>query len=139
MAALFGKKKEEKKEEAVAETAVAEKGAAKKEEKKETEAPTMVVDNKENLARVLTQPRITEKATLGTGDNVYVFDVAPDSNKKQIKEAVKLVYNVDPVKVHVSKIAKKNTRNLRDGIKGVKGGGKKAYVYLKKGDSISVM
>ncbi|MAZ67330.1 50S ribosomal protein L23 [bacterium] len=99
----------------------------------------MVVDNKENLARVLTQPRITEKATIGTGDNVYVFNVAPDSNKKQIKEAVKLIYNVDPVKVHVSKVATKKTRNVRDGIKGVRGGGKKAYVYLKKGDSISVM
>ncbi len=94
---------------------------------------------KENLARVLTNPRVTEKATLGIENRTYTFDIAPDANKKQIKEAIKLVYNVDPVKVHVTKIAKKKKRNARTGIYGVKSGGKKAYVYLKKGDSITLM
>ena len=93
----------------------------------------------EDLARVLMHPRITEKATLGTEYSVYVFDVAPDANKIQIKRAVKEVYNVEARKVRITKVPKKSVRNARTGIKGVKSGGKKAYVYLKKGESISIM
>ena len=138
MAALFGKKKEEKKADAPVDAAQAEKREEVVASEKEA-TTTTVVDGKENIARVLMHPRITEKATLGTADNVYVFDVAPDANKKQIKEAVKRAYKVDAVKVRVTTIKKKNVRNMRTGIKGVKSGGKKAYVYLKKGESISVM
>lgn len=144
MAALFGKKKKE--EEKVDETTQAKDTPKEKTPKvakevvtKSEVTPVVVVDGRENLARVLSHPRITEKASMGIERGVYVFDVAPDSNKKQIKEAIKLVYDVDPIKVHVSKIAKKNVRNMRTGAKGVKGGGKKAYVYLKKGDTISIM
>lgn len=133
--ALFGKKTEEKNDEAVAD-AVAETPATAE---TATVAPTQVVDGRENLARVLMQPRITEKATFGIERGVYVFDVAPDANKKQIKEAIQLAYNVTPTKVRVTTVAKKNVRNMRTGIKGVKSGGKKAYVYLKKGDTISIM
>jgi len=139
--ALFGKKKDPVKKaetKEVKEAKVVETKTAAVKETKET-AGVSTIGTRENIARVLTSPRVTEKATLGIEKSVYVFDVAPDANKKQIKEAIKLVYNVSPVKVHVSKIAKKKTRNMRTGIKGVKGGGKKAYVYLKKGDTISIM
>ena len=130
--ALFGKKTEEEKKDTGA--------VAEAMDVATTPAPTVpVVDGHEDLFRVLAHPRITEKATRGIEHSVYVFDVAPRATKKQIKEAVAAAYNVTPVKVHVTKIAKKNMRNLRTGIKGVKGGGKKAYVYLKKGDTISIM
>ncbi len=111
----------------------------KKEEEKKGAVAEVTTSGKENIARVLTHPRITEKATMGIERGVYVFDVAPDANKKQIKEAIKLIYKVDPVKVHVTTIAKKTKRNVRTGIKGVKSGGKKAYVYLAKGDKITLM
>jgi len=136
--ALFGKKEEE----VVATDAVEEKTAAPKKEKAIKKVVTKATENiggAEDISRVLTQPRITEKATLNTDKGVYVFDVAPDANKKQIKEAIKKVYNVDVKKINVSKIARKYKRNARTGIKGMKSGGKKAYVYLKKGDSISLM
>lgn len=133
MAALF-EKKEEKKEPVVEKTTKATAPV-----KKEAAAATGGVHVRENIARVLTHPRITEKATLHTDKGVYVFDVAPDATKKQIKEAVYAAYKVTPVKVNVSKVASKQKRNMRTGIKGVKSGGKKAYVYLKKGDSISIM
>lgn len=137
--AFFGKKKESvnKKADDIQET----KAPVKKTEavvEKEAAAVSSST-SRENIARVLTNPRMTEKATLGIERRVYVFDIAPDANKKQIKEAIKLVYDVSPVKVHVTKIAKKKTRNARTGIRGIKAGGKKAYVYLKKGDSISIM
>lgn len=132
MAGLFGKKEEVKTTE---ETPVVSEVA-----KAKTVAKTgAIVDGREDIARVLKQPRITEKATNGIENGVYVFNVAPDANKKQIKEAIKLVYNVDPVKVSVTTIRRKSVRNSRTGIKGVKSGGKKAYVYLKKGDTISIM
>jgi large subunit ribosomal protein L23 len=70
---------------------------------------------------------------------VYVFDIAPNATKQQVKEAIKRVYKVDAARIHVAKIPNKKTRNLRTGTRGMKGGGKKAYVYLKKGDQISVM
>tara|TARA_B100000745_G_scaffold130817_1_gene85256 strand:+ start:14326 stop:14682 length:357 start_codon:yes stop_codon:yes gene_type:complete len=112
----------------------------KKEENEEVASTAAVSSvHEDDLARILIQPRITEKATIGTDDNVYVFDVAPDANKIQIKHAIKKAYNVDPVKIRVSSIAKKQVRNMRTGIKGVTAGGKKAYVYLKKGESISIM
>lgn len=132
MAALFGKKKEDVKD--VTETAVTPDTNARAEK-----TGAAVIDGHEDLARVLSQPRITEKATFGTDQSVYVFNVVKSANKKQIKEAVKLVYNVDPIKVNITTITRKKVRNARTGMKGVKGGGKKAYVYLKKGDSISIM
>ncbi|QSH39252.1 50S ribosomal protein L23 [Candidatus Kaiserbacteria bacterium] len=137
MASLFGKKEEEKNPPAGGEEATPVVEATKKETKAVTHKA--VVDGKEDIARVLAQPRMTEKATLGIDKGVYVFNVAPDTNKKQIKEAIKLVYKVDPVKIHVTTIRRKSVRNSRTGMKGVKSGGKKAYVYLKKGDTISLM
>lgn len=135
--ALFGNKKEEKKETATKEVAAAKETPSKKDTA--VIADASFVNGREDLARVLTHPRITEKATRGIEKSVYVFDVASSTNKKQIKEAVKAIYGVTPTKVHVTAIAKKYVRNLRTGIKGTKSGGKKAYVYLKKGDTISIM
>lgn len=86
---------------------------------------------------VLRRPRITEKAAIGTGESVYVFDVHPDAKKPQIAEAVKRVYNVTVTKVNVVTIPKKQIS--RRGRRGVKGGGKKAYVTLTKGDKIELM
>jgi len=105
---------------------------------KKTET-TNVVNAKEDIASILTRPRMTEKATLGIEQKVYAFNVAPSANKKQIREAIKLVYKVTPRKINVVTITKKGVRNARTGIQGVKGGGKKAYVYLKKNDSITLM
>ena len=152
----FGKKKEtdkksesvedakvEKKEKKVAKPKKEKKNtpvvAEKKEKKEKVTTTTASFGGHEDIARVLMNPRMTEKATMGIENSVYVFDVATNSNKKQIKEAIKLIYNVDAKKVHVTTIAKKIKRNSRTGIKGVKSGGKKAYVYLKKGDKISLM
>lgn len=136
MTALFGKKEEKMKENQVQADTATEPSVSQVES---VSTPLSVVDGQENIARVLAHPRITEKATGGIEKGVYVFDVAVDANKKQIKEAVKAMYKVDPVKVHVTTIATKKVRNMRTGIKGTKSGGKKAYVYLKKGDTISIM
>ena len=89
-------------------------------------------------AHVLVNPRITEKATIANQNNVYVFDVAVSANKKQIMSAVESIYKVKPRKVAVINIRAESVRNMRTGKSGMKPGGKKAYVFLKKGETITI-
>lgn len=86
---------------------------------------------------VLLSPRITEKAALAGEHNVYVFNVMVDANKNEIKKAVKTMYNVTPEQVNIVQIPARTT--FRRGRKGKTAQGKKAYVYLKKGDSITLV
>lgn len=112
----------------------------KKEETKEAPAVAPVANAVGGtLAHILIQPRITEKATLATGMNVYVFDVIPSASKQQIKAAVQSAYKVAPRKVRVVRVPTKSVRNMRTGQVGTKQGGKKAYVYLGKGETITIM
>lgn len=87
---------------------------------------------------LLKRPRITEKATAAALGSVYIFDVAGNATKRDIIKAVVALYKVTPRKVAVASVPTKNVRNMRSGIRGTKGGGKKAYVYLKKGETISI-
>ena len=93
---------------------------------------------KTDHAFVLLSPRITEKATFAASHGVYVFDVAPGANKKQIMSAVNALYNVKPRQVRIVNIRPKAVRNARTGKSGMKSGGKKAYVYLAKGETITI-
>ncbi len=93
----------------------------------------------EGLSWVLIGPRITEKATQVSEKGIYVFDVATAANKMQIAKAMFQVYKVHPVKVRVAQVRGKTVRNARTGMTGKRVSGKKAYVYLKKGDTISIM
>lgn len=81
-------------------------------------------------------PRITEKAAYATEKNVYVFNVAIDANKIQIKQAIKEAYKVTPTKITVV-VSKPKTKIFR-GRLGKQSGFKKAYVTLKKGDTIEL-
>jgi len=116
--ALFGKKKAETK--AAAPAAVSGGG-------------------KSDLSWVLIKPRITEKATDMSAVHAYVFNVNPSANKREIAQAVAQMYKVTPSRVRVTSIKSKSVRNARTGKPGVKPGGKKAYVYLKEGESINIV
>lgn len=115
-----------------------------KENKKETKvaaAKSETVESvpmKANLAHVLRHARITEKATMHIEMGSYVFNVADGVSKREIAQAVKALYNVTPRMVRVVNIPAKVKRNMRTGRIGMKQGGKKAYVYLKKGDTINL-
>jgi ribosomal protein L23 len=91
-----------------------------------------------SLAHVLTNPRITEKASMHQGIGVYTFDVSMRSTKTQIAQAIQEVYKVTPRKIAVVMIPSKQTRSMKNGRRGEKSGGKKAYVYLKSGESITI-
>ncbi len=92
-----------------------------------------------SLSWVLKNPRITEKATDVSGRSVYVFDVAIDANKTQVGYAVAQIYKVTPVRVNVVPVRAKTVRNAKTGMRGKTVAGKKAYVFLKKGDTISLI
>ena len=87
---------------------------------------------------VLLRPRVTEKAALkADSSNIYVFEVTKDATKKSIIASIKDAFNVTPTKVHLLAIPTKAV--FRRGKAGSKGGGKKAYIHLKKGDKIDVL
>ncbi len=86
------------------------------------------------MKTIIKNPRITEKASLSAEQNVYTFDIASSANKTEIKKAIFTLYKVKPVKVNVLTIPKKNI--MSKGKAGTRGGGRKALVYLKKGDKI---
>lgn len=89
-------------------------------------------------SRVIIRPRVTEKATDLAGQrNAYVFDVAEDADKKTISRAILALYKVKPVKIAVINIPRKKI--IVRGKRGISGGGKKAYVYLKVGDKIEII
>lgn len=92
---------------------------------------------KKDTAHTLIRPRITEKATLKAESGVYVFEISKESNKGDVSRAIKEIYKVTPIKVSVVNISPKNV--FIRGKKGMKSGYKKAYVYLKKGDTIEVI
>lgn len=93
-----------------------------------------------DIASVLRHPRVTEKATLLSERGVYVFDVLFRATKKDVAEAVKELYKVTPRKINMVKVPSKKMRiRGRQNKFGVKSGGKKAYVYVKKGDTINIV
>ena len=92
----------------------------------------------QDYSHILKHARITEKASMHQGTGIYTFDVAQRATKRDIMRAVQQLYKVTPVKVAVVTVPAKKVRHMRTGRAGVKQGGKKAYVYLKKGETISL-
>lgn len=84
--------------------------------------------------QIIKNPRITEKASFHAGQNVYTFDVSKAANKTEIKKAVFSLYKVRPTKVNILNIPRKKI--MSKGKVGVRGGGRKAFVFLKEGDKI---
>ena len=85
---------------------------------------------------IITNPRVTEKASFAAEQNVYTFNVSGSANKTEIMKAIFTLYKVKPVKVNVLSVPRKQV--FSRGKKGTTGGGKKALVYLKKGDKIDL-
>ena len=86
------------------------------------------------MTNIIKNPRITEKASFAIEQNIYTFDVSAGANKTEIKKAIFTLYKVKPIRVNVLPVPKKKT--FSKGKIGTRGGGRKALVYLKKGDKI---
>jgi len=86
---------------------------------------------------VLLKLRQTEKTALSAESRgVYAFNVAADATKEMIARALKAEHKVVAEKIRLLAVPSK--RVFRRGKWGVKAGGKKAYIYLKKGDKLNV-
>ena len=85
---------------------------------------------------VIRRPIVTEKATMASESGAVVFEVAMDSNKPIIKEAVEALFNVKVKSVNTT-ISKGKTKRFK-GQLGRRKNTKKAYVMLEDGNTIDV-
>ncbi|MGR6871421.1 50S ribosomal protein L23 [Pseudomonas sp. HK3] len=91
--------------------------------------------NQERIYKVLLGPHISEKATVvADKDGQFVFRVAPDATKPEIKTAVEQLFEVKVRNVQVLNIKGKTKRTAR-GV-GKRNDVRKAYVRLADGHDI---
>jgi large subunit ribosomal protein L23 len=92
--------------------------------------------NPERMYQVILGPHVSEKSAMMTeGYNQYVFKVAIDASKPEIKEAVEAVFKVVVSDLQVLNVKGKTKRSARGRIRR-KSDWKKAYVRLEAGHEI---
>ncbi len=89
-----------------------------------------------NDKEIIKNPRVTEKASFAYEQNIYTFDVGKSATKNEVKKAIFSLFKVTPVKVNIVNMPEKRTSFRYK--TSLKEGGRKAYVYLKKGDKIEI-
>jgi large subunit ribosomal protein L23 len=104
-----------------------------------TKIHTPGTDHSLSLDAILKRPRITEKSVRGMNGGSYCFEIDARANKYHVAAAIKHVYKLTPLKVAIVRIPAREVKNRRTGKLGMTAALKKAYVYLKKGDTIAVM
>lgn len=91
--------------------------------------------SQERMYKVIVGPHVSEKSTLvGDAANQFVFKVAPDASKAEIKSAVEGLFKVSVVGVQTLNMKGKTKRTARG--MGKRSGYKKAYVKLAEGQTI---
>ncbi len=93
---------------------------------------------KKHPGHILISPRITEKGAYLAEQGAYVFNVAQDATKSAVAEAVREVYKVTPRKVTLARVPSKRVQTRGTNRFGKTAGGKKAFVFLKKGEKIEL-
>jgi large subunit ribosomal protein L23 len=94
--------------------------------------------NDAKLYEVIRAPRVSEKtARLQEISNQYVFEVATDATKADIKVAIEKLFDVKVEAVNVLNVKGKG-KTFKNRI-GRRGDWRKAYVKLADGQSIDVM
>ncbi|MGB0383631.1 MAG: 50S ribosomal protein L23 [Ardenticatenaceae bacterium] len=88
-----------------------------------------------HLYEVIRRPIVTEKSMALRDEGQYTFEVNKKANKRQIKEAVEKIFDVEVVNVRTIIIKGKNKRwgRTRYQTSSIK----KAMVTLAEGDSIT--
>ncbi|GAB3382559.1 50S ribosomal protein L23 [Lysobacter fragariae] len=94
--------------------------------------------NDAKLYSIIRAPRVSEKtARLQEVSNKYVFEVANDATKADVKVAVEKLFAVKVEAVNVVNVKGKN-KAFKNRM-GRRGDWRKAYVTLAEGQSIDVM
>ncbi|MFA6017732.1 MAG: 50S ribosomal protein L23 [Patescibacteria group bacterium] len=111
--------------------------AAKKVVAKKSEVPAAVFKVVSRFAsETILAPLVTEKSAALAEKNVLVFRVASHATRVAVKQAIKELYNVVPVKVNVITVRPQSTHFGRT--QGKTKGYKKAMVTLPAGKMIDV-
>jgi len=92
--------------------------------------------NQEKVLKVLLGPVVSEKTTMGSINNQYVFRVTPDSNKREIRTAVETLFGVTVEAVNTLNV--KGKKKMHKGKPGRRVNWKKAIVKVSEGQMIDV-
>lgn len=90
--------------------------------------------HQERLMTVIRGPHLSEKAHIASENNQVVLKVRTDANKKEIRKAVELLFDVKVEEVQVVNVKGKNKRFGQT--MGRRSDWKKAYVKLAEGSSL---
>ena len=91
--------------------------------------------NQERVFKVLLRPHVSEKATvLADSKKQFVFKVATDATKLEIKKAVESLFDVKVAAVNTLNVQGKTKRTAR-GL-GKRNDWKKAYIALQPGQDL---
>lgn len=145
---IFKKKKDEPKKEGKEKEKISPKSFVEQEPAIKEDIPEEQKQTQKTVASrkkaisvapgVLVRPNVTEKATILTEDNRYVFRVFSNATKGQVKDSVEEVYGVDVEGVRIINIPPKKVR-LGRRREGVKKGYKKAIVEIREGQKIEIL
>ncbi len=93
------------------------------------------------MIEIIKRPLLTEKAMKNNANGIYAFEVTPNANKIEIKKAIESLFEVEVESVRTLRIkGKTKTRQTRRGLmRGKRPNRKKAYITLKKGQSIDLV
>lgn len=116
----------------------AKPAAIKKKEAKVKKSGSSKAGNEKTLAALksVLRPIVSEKNTMLNALNKYVFEVAPETNRIEVKKGIEVLYNVRVESVNIIPVKKRAVRYGRTS--GWTKAGKKAIVTLKKGEKIEV-
>jgi len=85
---------------------------------------------------ILLAPWFSEKALIGTDKGVYAFAIPRSANKAEVAGAIKEVYKVTPRKIRIVNLPRKKVSTRTGRGHALRAARRKAYVYLKAGESI---
>jgi len=88
---------------------------------------------------VIRHPILSEKTQKAKKENTYVFAVATEANKQEIKHAVQAVYGVKVADVRTVKVKGKEKRSRNMVTPGHRKDWKKAYVRLAEGSRLDLI
>ncbi len=88
---------------------------------------------------VLQKPILSEKAYQLMEKGIYTFFVSKAASKEDVKNSIEKMFSVSVKKINVLGIGAKQKRIAKTRKTVTVGGGKKAIVYLKAGQTISVL
>lgn len=88
--------------------------------------------------QIIIKPVVSEKSYRGLDEGKYTFEVHPDANKIQIREAIEQIFSVSVARVNTLNRPGKRQRNRRLPTYGQRPDTKRAIVSLKGDDRIDL-